>query len=336
MRIAATGDVMLGRYAGEVLASNPPEYVWGDTLSLLRSADAVLINLECVIASYETGNRWPSKVFYFKAPPAAIEALRAVRVTVATVANNHTLDYGYEALAEMLVFLDQAGIRRAGAGRDADHAREAAAFESADRRVAVIAFTDNEPAWEAGPRRPGVFYVPIDRGDPRAALLFEMVGAARKAYDLVIVSAHWGPNMIAQPLPRHPGFARAVADAGADLFIGHSAHVYQGIELYTSERRHKVVPICYDLGDFVDDYAVDPVLRNDRSFVFQFAADAAGIRRIDLYPVLIEAAGCRVNRATGREAEETMAVMVERCEKMGTAARRSDDAVVIDVPTATP
>jgi poly-gamma-glutamate synthesis protein (capsule biosynthesis protein) len=109
----------------------------------------------------------------------------------------------------------------------------------------------------------------------------------------VVFTIHWGPNLVPRPSPRFRAFARAVIDAGADAVLGHSAHIFQGIEVYRQR------PIIYDAGDFVDDYAVDPELRNDWGLLFRLEVDEAGVRRIELIPVVIR--GRQVNRATGEE-----------------------------------
>ena len=323
---------MLGRNVAGVLTRHPPEHVWGGTLPYLREADAVIVNLECVIARAQTGSPWPRKVFHFKAPPEALAALRVAGVSAVTLANNHTLDFGRPALEEMLDLLAEAGIPAPGAGRTAAEATRTVTLEPGGLRVALVNFSDNEPAWEAGAQLPGVHYVPVDLEDPRAVALRERVREARTAHDLVIVAAHWGPNMVAEPLPRHGPFARALAESGADLFLGTSAHVVQGIELYRPEARpDRVVPICYDLGDYVDDYAVDPLLRNDLSFLFRFTLDAGGVHEIRLLPVLIDGWRNRVDPATGDDAEEILEMMIARCWTLGTAVTRTADGLVVEV-----
>ncbi len=84
-------------------------------------------------------------------------------------------------------------------------------------------------------------------------------------------------------------------DAGAGLFFGHSAHIFQGIELYKGR------PIIYDAGDFVDDYAVDAKLRNDWGLLFRLEVDGSGVRQIELIPAVIRHR--QVNRGTEPERE---------------------------------
>jgi poly-gamma-glutamate synthesis protein (capsule biosynthesis protein) len=102
-----------------------------------------------------------------------------------SLANNHVLDYGYDALIEMLEILDQAGIVRSGAGLNYGEASRLAASEVSGRKLGLLAFTDNEPDWEATADRPGVFYVPTDLTDSRAAKLLEMIRKSREVVDVI-------------------------------------------------------------------------------------------------------------------------------------------------------
>ena len=94
----------------EVIRNMGASYVWGDTLPLIKKADMLLINLECVIA--KNGTSWDKtpKLFFFRADPHAIDVLKIAGVNYVSLANNHTLDFGEEALLEMLNRLDNAGI----------------------------------------------------------------------------------------------------------------------------------------------------------------------------------------------------------------------------------
>jgi poly-gamma-glutamate capsule biosynthesis protein CapA/YwtB (metallophosphatase superfamily) len=293
MNLAMVGDVMLGRLVNEALKERPPDYPWGDTLTLLRGADFRLCNLECAIS--DDGEPWSAspKEFHFRSDAKNVGVLLAAKVDAVSLANNHALDFGYGALLDMLRILDGAGVAHAGAGRTLKDAERPAALEILGTKICIIAFTDNEPGWEATPARPGTFYVPVDLEDKRAKRLLELVKETKKRADLLIVSAHWGPNRGYEPPPRHVPFAHAVVDAGADVVFGHSAHVFRGVEIYRSR------PIIYSAGDFVDDYAVDRVERNDESFVFVLETARHGARRLRLYPARIES--CHASLATGAD-----------------------------------
>jgi poly-gamma-glutamate synthesis protein (capsule biosynthesis protein) len=115
--------------------------------------------------------------------------------------------------------------------------------------------------------------------------------------------------------------APAVIDAGADVFHGHSAHVFQGIEIHDGK------PILYDTGDLLDDYAVDRRLRNDQQLLFLIEASTEGVRRIELVPLLI--ADSQVNLARERDFDEIQRRMVRLSGAMGTPVERGGDRLVV-------
>ena len=318
--LALTGDVMLGRGVNETLRSAPPEEPWGDVLPLLHSADLRIINLECAISEHKQPWSRTPKVFRFRADPVATEVLKTARVDACSLANNHTLDFEEQGLLDTLRHLEEAGIRYAGAGRDAEEAARPVLLEGG---VAFVAFTDNEPPFAAGRDRPGTNYLPVSL-EPEVLRRVEVaVGAAREAGARTIVfSNHWGPNMVQRPRETFRRFARAVVDRGVDVYYGHSAHVFQGVEIYHGK------PILYDAGDFIDDYAVDPKLRNDRSFLFRVSVQDGDLRRLELFPVILPYA--RVEIATGDEREAILDRVVDLSAEMGTAFDRREDRLVFE------
>lgn len=330
--LALAGDVMLGRVVNEVLCRRGPEFVWGDTLSRLSTADLTVVNLECAVAREGKGSawsRWP-KTFHFRAGPVAVDALKLAGIDCALLANNHVLDYEVEGLLETLNLLEAAGIEHAGAGRDLKEAMRPVVLEAAGLRVGVVAFTDNEPGWAATADAPGTNWTRISLEDRSLLPVRESLAAARSNdARLVIFSAHWGPNMVERPTPIFRDFAHAVIEAGADLFFGHSAHVFQGIEIYRGR------PIIYDAGDFVDDYAVDQRLRNDRGLLFiahvdgQAGEQPAPVHRLELLPV--EISGCQVNLAAGQEWAAIAARIGQLCAEMGTTVREVGGRLWVDV-----
>ncbi len=306
--LALTGDVMLGRLVAPLLEAEGPRFPWGDVLPLLVGADLAIVNLECVIArGGRPWARWP-KVFHFRAGLVGLAALAEAGVDLVTLANNHVLDYEEEALLEMLGHLAAQGIAYAGAGRNRAEAERPALLEAKGIRVGVLACTDNEPGWAATETTPGINYLPVTTDEAEFARVRRGIADLRgRGADLVVFTNHWGPNMRLRPSAGFKRFARAVMEAGADAYVGHSAHVLQGVEMYAGR------PIFYDLGDFVDDYAVDPDLRNDLSALVLLTASKRGVERIELVPVAIDFG--RVQLATGPEfafiAERTRALSRE-------------------------
>ena len=310
LRLLLLGDCMLGRLVNQVLENAPPEYPWGDTLPLLQSADWRLCNLECVIS--DRGTPWSpyTKAFHFRSDAKNIATLEVARINAVSLANNHVLDYGYDALSETLEILERSKIVYSGAGHNYAQASRLAVADVSGRKLGLLAFTDNEPDWEATADEPGVFYVPTDLRDPRAAKLLDLIRESSGVVDFLIVSAHWGSNWGYSPPEEHIAFAHALIEAGADIVYGHSCHVFRGIEVYKGR------PVLYSAGNFVDDYAVDKTERNDQSFAFAIEVEDSISRDLRLYPTVIRR--CHASLAKGVHASIIADKMRELCRGFGT------------------
>ncbi|MHB8840867.1 MAG: CapA family protein [Candidatus Aquicultor sp.] len=314
--LAFVGDVMLGRGVDEEIEHRKPEYFWGTTLPVLRSADAVIANLECAITDHTIEWQGPPKAFYFRASPKAIDVLRAANIRCVSLANNHILDFEEQGLSDTLQYLDEAGISHAGAGKNLDEARRPAIINVNGIALAIIAATDNEPDFAAN-ANPGTNYIEIGTDTATLLPLEQGITSARQmGAQNIILSLHWGPNMVVSPPQHFRDFARAVTDLGIDILHGHSAHIFQAVETY--KRRL----IMYDAGDFIDDYAIDPILRNDWSFIFLVNISAEGAYSLTMLPVVLSYA--QVNLATGAQFRMICDRMKHLCERFNTR--------VIDAP----
>jgi poly-gamma-glutamate capsule biosynthesis protein CapA/YwtB (metallophosphatase superfamily) len=323
MQIAFLGDVMLGRLVNDYLETAGPAYPWGDTLPVLRRADVRIANLECVLA--DGGRPAPGKVFTFRSDLKNVRCLVSAQIDLVSLANNHVLDYGPDALREMLPALDRHGILHAGAGTDLASARRPAVRRVGATAVGFVALTDNQPDWEAALGSPGVYYVPVaDRGE-RVGELLELVERTKSRVQLLIVSAHWGGNWGSDAPPEHRALARRLVDAGADVVFGHSPHIFRGVEVYRNR------PIIYGAGDFVDDYAVDPEERNDFSFIFLLETDGGTPRELRLFPTLIADFQARL---ADRDARDVAGRMSRLCGELGTGSSWNAGERCLEIPLA--
>ena len=321
--LAFGGDVMLARLVTRTLAEEGPRYVWGDVAPLLRDADLALVNLECCIA--ESGAPFqPRRVFYFRAAPVAIDALTLAGIDYVSLANNHAMDYEAPALLETIRRLDAAGIAHAGAGADPAAAARPAFLEAHGLRIGVVACADHFREYAAGPSAPGTHLVTVSTAEKHLAPVRRALDAARAGgADIVVFSIHWGPNMRQVPTEAFRRYARAVMDAGADIFHGHSAHVFQGIEI------HKGKPILYDTGDLLDDYRVDEELRNDQQLLFLLTVEAKRVTRIELVPLRIR--DKQVNVAKGADVADIRTRMTDLCAAMGTKVHAAGARLVVEL-----
>lgn len=321
--LALIGDVMLGRGVNQEIHRHTPESFWGDVLPLLRGADVAIANLECAITQHTEKYNRMFKMFHFRADPAAVKVLSAANIGYVSLANNHVLDYQEAGLMDTLQWLDEAGIRHAGAGRNLREATAPVQFEVEGIKVGILALTDNQPDFAADRDRAGTNYLRIRNNDEATiAWLREQVTQLRDAgMTLVILSAHWGPNMVVLPSPWFRNFAHAAIDCGVDIFHGHSAHLFQGVERYEKGL------ILYDTGDFLDDYAIDSSLRNDWSFVFLVELDDRGLQRLRMLPVRLHYA--RVDLARGDEFVAIRKRMQWLCAEFNTNAIETPEGLEI-------
>ncbi|MFB6253423.1 MAG: CapA family protein, partial [Halobacteriaceae archaeon] len=312
--IGLTGDVMLGRLVDDRHRSQMPDAVWGNLQTRLQELDGLLINLESVLST--RGEQWTEtrRPFHFRADPQwALPALTTIDVDFASLANNHALDYNEIALQDTISGLEEENIHHAGAGTP-QTAWEPAVFTINDYTIAVIAATDNTPEYATTDQRLGVAHTAMDIEDEDSLDPIRNAIQQAKEYqpDFVIASLHWGPNMETVPAKQYRKFGRWLVDNGIDLIHGHSAHVFQGVEVYNQ------TPILYDCGDFVDDYRVDPDLRNDRSFLYEVRISNGQIAAIQLHPVAIN--NCQVNYITD-DIDWWDDTLRERCRPFNTADR---------------
>ena len=239
--IAFAGDMNFEGSLRTRLDTDPATAV-GPFADVLRGADLAVGNLETAIA---TGGTRADKQFAFRAPPRALEALRAAGFDVVSVANNHGLDYGPDGLQETLAAKRaQADGFVIGVGANDDEAFAPFSTEVDGQRVAVIGATqvlDSSlvQAWTATATHGGL------ASAKRVDRLVAEVRKARTTHDTVVVFLHWGTEKSTCPNPEQVSLAHALADAGADLIIGGHAHrVLGGGRLGTAF-------VDYGLGNFL-------------------------------------------------------------------------------------
>jgi poly-gamma-glutamate capsule biosynthesis protein CapA/YwtB (metallophosphatase superfamily) len=315
MKLALAGDTMLGRGVAEAI-SRGQSLVAAEVAAAAAEADLFVLNLECCISA--GGERWPDphKPFFFRAPPEAASLLGGLGVHCVTLANNHALDFGYDALLETLEHLRQAGIATVGAGTNVAEARAPAVLGVAGARLGVVAFADHPADFAAGPARPGIAYADL-RGEGVPEWVLESVRDVDA--DVTLVTPHWGPNMSPEPRPYVRDAATVLAEAGATLVAGHSAHVFQGV----------AGRVLYDLGDFLDDYAVDARLRNDLGLLFLVTLDERGPRRIEAVPLKLDY--CHTRLATRDEAAWIAHRFRTACAAFGTEVADEDGRLVVRI-----
>ena len=301
---SALDYVRLAERAGATIPrAADPAYIWGDALAELERAqpDARIVNLETAVT---LSNERAPKGINYRMSPANAACLTAARIDCCVLANNHVLDWGVAGLEETLATLHRAGIRAAGAGRDAAQAEEPAVIDLSQNRILVYAFGMKSAGvpedWAAAPGRPGIAFL-ADLSSQTTDAAADRILRAKRPGDLAIVSVHWGANWGYEVSHRQRSFARRLIDAGAaDLVHGHSAHHPGAIELY----RERL--ILYACGDLINDYegiSGHEVFRPGLGLMFFPTLDAATGKLVELALVPMRMRAFRLNRASGEEAD---------------------------------
>ena len=238
--LAFGGDVHFEGVLGSRLAANVAG-VLQPIEPVFRQADLSVVNLETAV----TGGGSPTaKAFVFRAPATAFAALRGGGIDVASMANNHGLDYGETGLRDSLAAAKRYRFPVVGIGLNAEQAYRPFRHTISGQRIAVIGATqvlDDElvSAWTAGPGKPGLASA---KDVPR---LLQEVRAARKTSDTVVVFLHWGIELQQCPSSDQRTLARRLVAAGADVVVGGHAHRVQGAG------RMRNALVGYGLGNFV-------------------------------------------------------------------------------------
>lgn len=288
-----TGDVLLSSY---VQSNYDRAGITGvleeGLLERLNRADITIVNQEFPFST--RGVQAEDKQFTFRVNPFYVSVLQDMGVDMVTIANNHVLDFGDEALLDTMDTLEEAGILYAGAGKDKRRAMELQVMEVHGKKVGLLAASRviPVPSWNIENHQPGVFCT-YDPG-----LLLGEIEKAKEQCDYLCVYVHWGIERNTTPEDYQKSMARQYIDAGADAVIGSHPHVLQGIEFYQGK------PIFYSLGNFVFNQDIASTM------AVQLTIDDEGENEITLIPAT--AAGAK----TGLLEEEEISQFYQRMEEL--------------------
>ncbi|WP_138444297.1 CapA family protein [Sinomonas susongensis] len=255
-------------FVGDLMLSAPdPARFFADSRHLFLGTDVAIGHLEwphtdrgqvCVVDIPAAAN-----------PPDYLTALSESGFHAVTMAGNHMFDQGPFGISDALEKLDELGIAHAGAGMAIAEARRPAVLEAGGLRIGVLSYNAVGPreSW-ATPVKAGVAPVRIvnhyelDIASPGSApaeftsvdqeseeAFRADIAALRDEVDVVCVSLHKGMGFVRAKLAQYERpLAHAVVDAGADVVIGHHAHILRGVEVYRGK------PIFHGINHFVAGY----------------------------------------------------------------------------------
>lgn len=271
--LMAVGDIMLGDHpicighgVSATIEKRGPTFPFLNVASILRSGDIVFGNLEAVLSNKAVNKKSLSSI-QMRASPYAVEGLTSAGFNILSLANNHILEHGEEALLETTSILPQHNIKYVGVDSNITKAREPLIIDVKSISIAFLAYC-------LIPDRTA--YISID--DPGEICLD--VRKAKSQADIVVVSLHWGNEYVEKPSPFQIKLAHQIIDSGANVILGHHPHVLQGVESYKSGI------IAYSLGNFIFDMIFLGETRN--SAVLECRLSKEGVMGCRVLPVYID------------------------------------------------
>lgn len=266
--ILIAGDVLFANaFQAGYDASGIRGVVSEELLARLNEADILLVNNEFPFS--DRGEPVADKQFTFCCDTAYGKALTELGVDVVSLANNHTLDYGKEALSDTFAVLDAEGILYGGAGESVERAEQLQVIEANGKKFGFLAVSRVIPTadWKVEQSVPGIFSCYDE------TRLLELVEAGKQQCDFLVVYPHWGVEHAAYPEDYQKKIAAECIAAGADLVAGTHTHCLQGVEVIDGK------PVFYSLGNFIFGRTID------RSVVVEITVSADGQASCRLLPV---------------------------------------------------
>lgn len=272
--LVAVGDISYSRGVERIVRKvNDINYPFLKIRDYLKSADLVFGNLETPIIQ---GAEIPNFEMIFRSNPGTEQALKRAGFSILSLANNHTPNFGKKGLTDTFNYLENAGIKYIGAGRNKQEANQPIYIEKNGIKFAFFAYNDVDvvpTSYEASDDHAGTAFMRIDK-------MTEAVKEAKQKSDFVIVSMHSGTEYADRPNDSQVNFAHAAIDAEADLIIGHHPHVVQTLEKYKGKF------IFYSLGNFVFDQPQKQETKEGLAIKVYFEKNA--INKISFLSVIME------------------------------------------------
>ncbi len=339
--LSAVGDVFLGGMIklihGRIVESDEKQSSakLDKVLPYFRASDVNFCNLEGTLS--DAGKPQPGRSAALRGYPGGVDALKKAKIDFVSVANNHVMDYGWEAFADTLERLTRNGIGFSGGGKDIDAARKPALVKKKRMKIGLLSYTCNVNVplgFQAGPGKPGLapirispFFWPDHTNKEDVKALRQDIEKWREQVDFLAVSVHWGVSEGGTyTIALHQqSIAHQAIDAGADLILGHHPHAIQGIEIY------KEKPICYSLGHFALDFFLDEEGFPRETMLFQCRISPHRVHEARFLPVFIspDKGQPEVLPPEAGKGLEIVSLMRELCSEFGTKLKIKDGAAEI-------
>ncbi len=275
-RLCFGGDTSLDTEFADAAERRGLDWPFGEVAELLSSADLSVINLETCVSERGTTEKKPG--FGFRTPPAMLECIATAGVDMVNLANNHTRDFGYDALLDTFTNLTDYGIDYFGAGNDYNEATGLVVKELNGIKVGFVGcnYVWTPDSWAAAEGHAGINQV-YDLDDERTLAFLAKVQEYDSQCDVLIAFMHCGREEVFRVSSIQEKLGRALIDNGADIVVGAHPHTLQPIEFY------KEKPIFYSIGNLVFWHVDDDT--DGLECIFDVTIDKNGFKSLQLHPV---------------------------------------------------
>lgn len=275
IKISLVGDILFDGHIRNHIKEHGYDYPWDYVREYFDNDDISIGNLETSVT--RGGTPWPNKQFNFRSDPENIEAMKGAGIDLVSLANNHTLDYGYDGLEDTINHLNRGDIKLVGAGGDIEEATKAIIIEKDKTKIGILGYSRVAPdvGWWPNADKAGV----ASAYDKHIDEVLENIKETKKEVDLLIMVIHWGKELHEVPREDEVIVAKKMIDMGVDVIAGHHPHVLQGIEIYKGK------PIFYSLGNFI--FGSRSELSSD-TMIAQLNLNHKDIESIDIIPFHIK------------------------------------------------
>ena len=255
------GDIMLSRYIGELIEQTNPNFPYQNIVKEIKGADIIFGNLENPISNLGTDT---GKKYSFRADPNVVSGLKWAGFNVVSLANNHILDWGSEAMFNTMEILDDSEIKYIGVGQNPMKSREPAIFNINGVNVYLLAYSQFSPLHLSSL---AISHINSD------LISEDIKNALSNGADIVVLSFHWGDEYETTHNNFQEEIAKKTIDSGAHIIIGHHPHVVQEVEFYKNGL------IAYSLGNFIFDQNFSEETR--KGLVLEVVVDSYGIKEVE-------------------------------------------------------
>jgi poly-gamma-glutamate synthesis protein (capsule biosynthesis protein) len=258
----------MGFGTGSLARLYGPQYAFQHVKHVLQESDIVFGNCEGTLSNIGLDLR-NIDTMEFRGLPGFANAFYECGFKIVTIANNHVGEHGLEVLYDTIANLRAAGLEVIGL-RDETRTAVPLVQEIKGVRIGWLAYTWIVSKHSVQDRKV-LSWV-------KGKEVIDEVKALRPDVDYLIVTPHWGLEYVVRPPQSVIEYAHAIADAGADLVLGHHPHVLQGVE-----QRGKCV-IAYSLGNFIFDMW-QPWLRE--TALFSCTLRSGKVQNVEIVPLKI-------------------------------------------------